>query len=254
MKQRMAWWILAVLAIVFSGGASGYAEEESGGPASAAADNAAPVGPETGADAAASSDDGEEAFTLDLPPLDIDPEDLPPELRPLDIERPWLEGEVAEKVLGLQLRVKELRQRGFAARTNEEHDEIWSEAIALTEEELAIRERLQGNSENLVRWCNRHGEPAEWFEITNARITLRVLNRLHQMTEEDRAEFQALGRLQVSYQQKHAAGYYAEALELAEENVHRTRALWGRDQMQSLSALNNKCQLLHEQGHLEAAH
>ncbi len=202
---------------------------------------------------AATSEGGQEApFRIDLPEWDPDPKDLPPELRP-HIVRPVLPEEVVADVGEMEERIEELQEKGLTAETPEAQDAALDEAIELAERVLSIREEHQGNTPGLTRWRDAAGDPAEWYEVADARRAIADVSLLRGLGDQVRAELASVLGSDANVEGLHTEGEYAQAHAITERQLQVFRRVLGDDHRTTLSSINNMGVLLKAQGRLADA-
>ena len=131
--------------------------------------------------------------------------------------RPELTGEVAERVEELEKQIAELREQ-----------DKYAEAIPLAKEVLAIRREHQ------VGWTNVKGEPAEWYEVGDARRAVEDLRLRVSLSPEQRAELLEAYEAGSKFEDLYAQGRYAEALELTQKQLEICRRVLGDDHADTL--------------------
>lgn len=89
--------------------------------------------------------------------------------------RPTLTGDVAQQVAGLDKRIEELK--------GDLGDAALAETLNLAEMVLAIRLQHQGPG---AGWTDEKEEPAEWWEVSEARLAVEDIRRLQSMTAQER--------------------------------------------------------------------
>ncbi len=150
--------------------------------------------------------------------------------------RPVLTGEVAEKVAELEKQIDELHEQ-----------DKYAEAIPLAEEALAIRREHQAG------WTNAHGDPAEWYEIEDARRTVEDLRQRVSLSPEERAELVEARETDSKSLGLYAQGRYAEVLELTQKTLEIRRRTLRDDHPDTLIPIYNMGTLLQAQGKLAEA-
>ena len=150
--------------------------------------------------------------------------------------RPLLTGEVAEKVAELEKQIDELREQ-----------DKYAEAIPLADEILAIRQKYQSG------WTDAKGEPAEWYEIGDARRVVEGLRLRASLSSELSAELIEADEAAATFEDLHAQGRSVDMLETTKKTLEIRRRLLGYDHPSTLSSTNHMGAVLRAQGKFEEA-
>ena len=161
--------------------------------------------------------------------------------------RPELPEEVAEQVAELEKRIHDLRKAGLSGDDQQAQDAALAEAIRLAEQVLALR--LEHQSE----WTNPRAEPAEWYEVGDARRDITHLRKLVALTTPQRSELARAERLRTEEKTLHREGKYAAAARLRRAQLLTQRRVLGESSPEVALSLANLAYLLREAGTSDAA-
>ena len=143
---------------------------------------------------------------------------------------PELSEEVAAQIDELDARIEELLRLGL-----EGDDAALQEALTLAADVLAIRLEHQGPA---AGWTDAEGNPAEWYEVGDARRAIDDVRLFASLTVEHRAELAAADDASTDIDRLHGRQRYAEALALAEQQLEIRRRLLGDDHTLTLLAIS----------------
>ena len=163
------------------------------------------------------------------------------------VSRPVMPADVAKRVEALEERIFELRAAGLAGDDKAAQDAALDGAITLAEEVLALRRQHQS------AWTNTEGDPAEWYEITDARRMVEDLRRLAMLASEQRAEVAEADSAESRFVGLHGRGDYAAALVQIQRALKIRRRVLGGDHPDTLTLINDMGHLLMVQGKLAEA-
>ncbi len=154
--------------------------------------------------------------------------------------RPALPEDVAAQVAGLQEQIAELRNKFLRAEI-----ESLDEAISLAEQVLVIRVEHQGPQSGLGgRWTDAQGNPAEWYEVADARRAVADLRGAAGLGAEDRADLASLIGSDEQQDQLKQAARYAEAQAIVARQLDIRRRVLGDEHPDTLLSINNMGSLL----------
>lgn len=157
--------------------------------------------------------------------------------------RPELPEDVAAEVEAMKARIAEMR----AAFLKGESESL-EEAIDLAERVYEVRKEQQ------TGWTDVAGNPAEWWEVGDARRSGEQLRRLASLSIEDRA---AVVEAETTLENEMVAAYrrgdYAAAVAIAERQLSVMRPVLGNHHQLTLTVINNLGIVLTAQGKLSEA-
>ncbi len=152
-------------------------------------------------------------------------------------QRPVLPADSAEQVKELTARIEELTKTGT--------EESLAEALTHAEEILALRLKHQGPA---AGWMTATGEPAEWYEVGDARREVEDLELRIGLDLESRARLSEADAAEESLDELRRQGKRDEALELAKAQLATYRELLGEEHLNTADGLANVGKMLSSKG------
>ncbi len=142
--------------------------------------------------------------------------------------RPILPGDVSQKVAGLRAHMEELRKKGFEDEDKTVQNTALDEAIELAGRVLRMRLEHMGLDSSLgSKWTNAKDEPAEWYEVGDARRLVADLRHAARLSLKQRTELVAADANRYQANQLFFRGEFDRAGELAREDLRIRRRLLG---------------------------
>ncbi len=149
---------------------------------------------------------------------------------------PVLPQDQAERVAVLETKIVELHRQ-----------EKFDEAIPLAQEILDLR------TEHQTGWSDADGEPAEWYEIGDARRAIEELRLLESLSPAQRAELAKVDGADAKIDRHYGQGRYGAALPFARVQLSIRRRVLGDDHTDTLTSFDYLVGRLYAQGRYDEA-
>jgi len=160
----------------------------------------------------------------------------------LSEDRPVLPPDAADRAADLETRIAELKLTGS--------DESLAEALGLAGELLALRLKHQGPA---AGWTTADGEPAEWYEVGDARREVGDIELRIAMAPESRARLSEADAAEETLVELRRERKRDEALELARKQLTTYRELLGEENASTADGLASVGKMLSSKGDYTAA-